>query len=240
MPPAFDSNKDLDSRDTYLSSLVHCLDWNPALRVDPVPGPLVILQDLYRIIASEWIAVNAYVERDLNTIEYRLEHEKGHLDSFESFLKRLFIMRRRTQKFENLVNEQLQLFDGHIPDYWLHSSSASSTAIKNDLEQVQELIHRNADRITQSVSLIMSLMAVHEGKTSNAQNRGLGFLTVLATLALPFNTIATILGMQTEYRPGQPKFKVFKDSASGSAAGLLLLYFLYITYLGWKSKLLRT
>lgn len=109
MSPAFDGNKNLDSRDTYLSSLVHCLDWNPALRVDAVPGPLVILQDLYCIIASEWIAVNAYVERDLNTIEYRLEHEKGHLDGFESFLKRLFIMRHRTQKFENLVNEQLQL-----------------------------------------------------------------------------------------------------------------------------------
>jgi hypothetical protein len=78
MPPAFDGNKNLGSRDTYLPSLVHCLDWNPALRVDAVPGPLVILQDLYRVIASKWIAVNAYVERDLNTIEYRIQSLGAH------------------------------------------------------------------------------------------------------------------------------------------------------------------
>lgn len=232
MPPEVEE-KDVCFRDTYHSCLVHCLKLNPILQVSAIPGPLVILHDLYRMISSEWIAVNMYIERDLNTIEWRLEIDKqATLEAFESLLNKLFIMRRRITKYESLVNEQLQSCRSCCPISWRSSPASSNTssnliasttsqmncalssdkviyAIENDFKQVQQLIHRNTNRIMQSVALITSLMSVREGKTSIAQNQRFGFLTVLATLFLPFNTVATIVAIQTDYGPTGDNFWIF-------------------------------
>ncbi|MCJ1245573.1 hypothetical protein MMC30_002777 [Trapelia coarctata] len=250
MPPGA-GEKDICVRNTYHSSLVHCLKWNPILQVSAIPEPLAILQDLCRIIASEWIAVNTYIERDLNTIEWRLETDKrATLEVFESFLKKLFIMRRRINKYESLVSEQLQSCVSHSPISWLLSSPSPGTspnsiasttpqasaalssdqvsyAMENDLKQVQQLIHRNSDRIMQSIALITSLMSVRGGKTSITQNKTLGFLTALATLALPFNTIAAIVAIQTDYGPTGNNFGMFWAWAGGAWVALLILFFIF-------------
>ena len=222
--------KDTDSRETYRCSLVHCLEWNPNVQVVGVPHPLVILQDLYRIIASEWIAVNTYIERDLNTIEWRLEaDEELTLDIFESFLGKLFILRRRIGKYKTLVDEQLELCRNQLPRAWDSSAivTKASIAIQKDLEQVQQLIGRNTGRLAQSVDLITSIMSVREGKTSIEQNKRLGFLTVVATVILPFNTVAAILAIQTEYGPGQINFWVFWVAAAAACSFIWLLFVLY-------------
>jgi hypothetical protein len=111
MPRQPERLENIDSRESYKSSLVYCLKLNEIAKEKGVPHQLVILQDLYRIIASEWVTVNTYVERDLNTIEWRLENDRNlGLEDFEKFLGKLFILRRRVGKYKILVDEQLELF----------------------------------------------------------------------------------------------------------------------------------
>jgi Mg2+ and Co2+ transporter CorA len=59
---------------------------------------------------------------------------------------------------------------------------------------------------SQSIPIKPSIMEVRQGEQSIQQNVLLGFLAVVATLGVPFNTVAEILGMQTTYGPGQVNF----------------------------------
>jgi Mg2+ and Co2+ transporter CorA len=215
------SSFDIDTRDSYTTSLLHYLHHNPNLRTRN-PVPVAILQDLHRIIASEWITVNAYVERDLNAIEWRLERDRPDIATLDFFLEQLFIMRRRTRKYEILVTDHLGL---NIPFSWRDSApSPIEEDLEQDYHQVQDIIRRNNERITQTVALITSLMSIIEGKRATSINQRLAFLTVLATIALPFNVFAAIFGVQTEYGPGQARFWVLVVAAAGTIALVLLCY----------------
>jgi Mg2+ and Co2+ transporter CorA len=213
------------------------------LQVVGIPLPLVILQNLHWIIASEWLCVTIYMERELNTIEWRLENEKTSLEGFEFYLEKLFTMRRRISKYKSLVDDHFQSCLSHTPKSWYTSGQTPPrpqggigssfhevySSIQRDIEHVQSLIQRNADRITETVTLITSLMSVLEGKTALKQNQRLGLLTIFATLALPFNAAAAIFSVQTEFGPGGKQFGVFWEVA-GSILGLaaLLLALLYL------------
>ncbi|KAF2471666.1 uncharacterized protein BDR25DRAFT_313592 [Lindgomyces ingoldianus] len=212
-----------DFRDTYLTSLLHCFRANEALK-QANPSPIAVLQDVYRIVASEWIAVNAYLERDLNAIEWKFEQKTPDLDLLE-ILNKLFMLRRRTRKYQALVNDQLQL---RLPDHWQNNSASAQdlvrAAMKTDFEQVQDLIRANDDRITQTTNLITSVMSVLEGQKSVAQNKRLTFLTILAAIFVPFNGVAAILGMQTTFGPGGKHFWGFWAISVGIVTCSVLVY----------------
>ncbi|KAH7403118.1 hypothetical protein BKA64DRAFT_441447 [Cadophora sp. MPI-SDFR-AT-0126] len=53
--------RDIDSRDSYRDSLVHYLVHKQAPGAG-FPHPMLVLQGIARIIASEWLVVNTYVE----------------------------------------------------------------------------------------------------------------------------------------------------------------------------------
>ncbi|KAF2192680.1 hypothetical protein K469DRAFT_694751 [Zopfia rhizophila CBS 207.26] len=158
---------------------------------------------------------------------YRPLYERStpDLNSLESILKKLFFVRRRTRKYEALVYDQVQL---KVLANWQDSSSASRdpicVAIEEVLKQVQDIIHHNNDRITQTVDLITSVILVIEGKKSNTQNQRLTFLTILAAVALPLNTFVTIFGMQIDYGSDKPKLWIFFMLSSLVMATVLVAY----------------
>ncbi|KAF2270922.1 hypothetical protein CC78DRAFT_6162 [Lojkania enalia] len=231
-PPSFDA----DTRDSYTTSLLHYLQLNPNVRIR-VPTPIAILQDLYRMIASEWLAVNAYVARDLNAIEWRLERDKPSVSALDFFLDQLFIMRRRTKKYETLINDHLRPF---LPSSWIDRAAEHIIKdIEADFLQVQEQIRSSNERITQTVSLITSLISVVEGKKATTLNQRLAFLTILATIALPFNVFAAIFGMQTEYGPGASRFWVFGEVAGGTAGVVLVCYLGFLVVPGVRERRVR-
>ncbi|KAF2685898.1 hypothetical protein K458DRAFT_387852 [Lentithecium fluviatile CBS 122367] len=111
----YESAQNTELRETYLTSLLHCFDANEELRQE-ILSPAAIFQDVYRIVVSEWIAVNTYLERDLNAIDWQLEenNKTPTLDVLEQILTRLFIMRRRNRKYKAFIGDQLQLrFPNH-------------------------------------------------------------------------------------------------------------------------------
>jgi Mg2+ and Co2+ transporter CorA len=201
------------------------------------PHPLIIIQGLVRIIAFEWLVVNTCIERDLNNIEWTLETENVTLEVFEGFIKRLFILRRRMGKYKTLVSDQLVLFQYQMPASWCTTCTSNTeervfSGMKDDLVQVQRAIDRNTERIAQTLDLIKSIMSVREGETSITQNQTLGFLTVLVTVALSFNTIAIIVGLQTEYAPGKDNWSTYLI-ASTSTVGIIATVYTVLRLYVW-------
>lgn len=117
------------------------------------PTQFQVLQDLFRLITSEWLCVNMYIGRDLKTIEWRLEDNKIPVSfhDFEVFLSNSFKLRLRINKYSTLVEEQLQFCNIQKPASWNASSSTSPktsdvfNGIIKDLSQVQEAIQKKPD-----------------------------------------------------------------------------------------------
>lgn len=139
-----------------------------------------IVQNVTRMICSEWIAVNAYIERDVNGIESRLENvnfrvenlmdSNSKLQTLESFLQQLFVLRRQIRKYDALVSDQLQskLHTFIPPSYYTALKDTVTNIDKTDLEQVQELLRRNNIRIKDTIGRVISTMSMLRRKKQKA------------------------------------------------------------------------
>jgi hypothetical protein len=219
----------IDGRASYRATLLHCLRNSGILDQEGVPAQLQLSRDLYRLVASEWVVVHTYIERDLNSIAWRLEHEKdARLEVLESFLDHLFIFLRRISIYGKLIDELVQTIMTSHPVAWptgQPSVENTKELLAADFAHVQNLFKADATRINQIFGIIMPLISIRDGKASIAQNRSLGYLTSLATILLPFNAVAAILAIPVPYGPKGDDFWVFWVAA-GVLCALVLITFL--------------
>lgn len=232
-----------DMRHSYRTSFAYCLERNPYIGKEEIPEPFVIIHDLYRIMGSEWVAVNTYVERELGTIDFRLEKEHPvKTEVLEEFLYKLFFLRRRVALYEKLVKEQLHSCKMKGREKWRLPSTADinqkggsgfidevSSALESDFGHLYELFCRNSERITQMSSVLMALISVRESQATIAQSQSLGLLTVVATVFLPFNTVATVMNIGGELSPTGAKSWIFWVSSS------IICICLLVVYVGYRS-----
>jgi hypothetical protein len=84
-------------------------------------------------------------------------------------------------------------------------------------------------RIEKDISLLMALVAINEGRQSLQENRGISFLTLVATIFLPCQTVASVLGIQTQYAPGARYFWMLWVVALPLTILVITVFFLYPT-----------
>ncbi|KAF5549526.1 translation initiation factor eIF-2B subunit delta [Fusarium mexicanum] len=218
--------RDEEPRSNYQASLVHILRHDFAQGSDF--HPLVVTQAVARIIASEWISTSAYVERDLNTLEWRLENDEPGMLILESFLKKLFILRRRIRKYHGLIDEQLQLFRKYLPHAWIATDPPATEKtrayMEGDFEQLRSTKLDNAARVSNTLGLVTSMIQIRKGEQSVKHNDRLSFLTVIATIVLHFNALAANLGMETSWDPGNPDFGKFWLISGATCASIWISY----------------
>ncbi|KFA71087.1 hypothetical protein S40288_11033 [Stachybotrys chartarum IBT 40288] len=65
-----------------------------------IPSVSSVLRDLVLMISYEWTNVATYFERDLNTIEWRLERDSLPIEALAEMQQRLFSNRRRLRKYK--------------------------------------------------------------------------------------------------------------------------------------------
>ncbi|OCK75732.1 hypothetical protein K432DRAFT_429215 [Lepidopterella palustris CBS 459.81] len=230
---AFVPNTDFDT--SYQTSFTNCLEQDDTLMNGGIPAPFVILRDLYRIIASEWVVVNTCFERELNTIEWCLEKEQPQLERLDKFLNGLFIIRRRLTLYDIFVQEQLSSCSIHGRKYWDRSSSPGETAsvgavietLEADFKFVNDLVQRNRERITKNISLLTALIFVEESRVGITNGKKLEALTVAATIFLPFSVVSSVMNINGQFGPGQPKQWVFWSISIPFSLILLTLYMLF-------------
>lgn len=232
-----------------MESFIKCLLKNEHIQgVEEIPRPFVILEDLCRIIASEWIVFNTYVERELNNIERWFEDEGETCERLHEFLTQLMKIRRRVTKYDTLVSDQLQLCPEHGKRCGLQDHAASSMPSPlMAFHHVQSHFAYNKARISQAIKVATSLMAVNlnklislqnsevvlqnkalsrQNELSQARNASLAFLTGVTSFILPFTAIASIMTIpaEKELGPRSQDFWIFWIAACVTAFALLLTF----------------
>jgi Mg2+ and Co2+ transporter CorA len=97
-------------------------------------------------------------------------------------------------------------------------------SIENDFGNALRMALNNETRIDTILRTIESLMSIERGKSSVLQSQRAGFLTFLATILLPFNTVAAVYSMQDRYSPDGSSFWYFWASATGILVVMLFFY----------------
>jgi len=198
------------------------------------------LYEGYRIIASEWVVVDEYVKRELANIERHLENKEPTFQELEQHLKELYRIRRRCNKDHELVVEAASQCEKRGQALWpsskttLQGNAGDVTFAErhaHDLEEDFKFILANMSisisRIEKDISLLMALVAISEGRQSLRENRGISFLTLVATIFLPSETVATVLGIQTQYGPGARSFWMLWAVALPLTVLVVLIPFAY-------------
>jgi Mg2+ and Co2+ transporter CorA len=207
--------------------------------------PFLTLYEGYRIIASEWLVVNEYVKRQLINIERHLEKKdlkESTFQELEQHLKELYRIRRRCQKDHELVVEAASQCEKRGQYLWPCSSGTSggnpgafgfaekhAQNLENDFEYVLSNMNSTISRIQKDINLLMALVSISEGSQSLQENRGISFLTLMATIFLPCEAVASVLGIQTQYAPGARYFWILWAVALPLTILIMTIYFLYQT-----------
>lgn len=191
-----------------------------------------VLGDLYQLAASNWMVINEYVNREITTIEYKLEREEHGFRDLEAYLKELFIHRRRITRYIELIDETKEQCMKRGPRSWSQDSTSEFCAQQardweDDFVNIHAWFHATSQRIEKIIRLLTALVAIGEGKQSLVENHGIARLSLLAMVFLPFSSVATILGIQGSFAPGEGKFWLFWVVAivlTTFVVGIFLLY----------------
>ncbi|KAK4211209.1 hypothetical protein QBC37DRAFT_18749 [Rhypophila decipiens] len=232
----------VDRRTSYMDSFVLYILQNPIFGRKHGYHPFTLIEGLARIIASDWITTCIYFERDLNSIEWRQKLNKDSVEIHARFLNQLFTLRRRIGTFNHLLQNEIQLFRSGAPRAWmsggaLHSDVASCLAgIRVDLEQAVGLLERTSSRVSEAIQRLVAGIQLREAEHSTKLTERLGLVTIIATAFLPFGTMASILGMQTNYGPPQgleggtgrwADFWIYSTALLATLWAVFGLYFLF-------------
>jgi hypothetical protein len=192
------------------------LNREPSLLEAAQSNCFLIIGDIYRIVASNWVVIDQYINRELATVEYILEKEEPDIRQLEIYLKEMYMHRRRCSKYCELIEEAKQQCHDRGQSSWPRTSDSTSSAVgklAQDLEQdfvyLLAKTHGTALRTQKTIQLLTALVSIAGGKQAINENHSIGRLSLLAMVFLPFSTVGTILGIQTIYGPGQSTFWLF-------------------------------
>jgi Mg2+ and Co2+ transporter CorA len=198
-----------------------------------------VLGDLYQLAASNWMVINEYINREITAIEYKLEREEPGFRDLETYLKMLYVHRRRITRYHELISETKEQCSKRGPRAWPQDSTSELVAEQardweNDFINLQAWFHATSQRMEKNIRLLTALVAIGAGKQSLVENHGIARLSLLAMVFLPFSSVATILGMQGSFAPGYSKFWLFWVLAialTTFVVGVFLLYDRVVRYL---------
>ncbi|KAK0640609.1 hypothetical protein B0T16DRAFT_200543 [Cercophora newfieldiana] len=214
---------------TTLSALIsHILKRHRDGTGSPIPTPppqLTFLEGIHRIVVAEWMVVHIYCLRDINTIEWRLQGGSGNsfksTKEFEDVLSALFGMRRRLNRYCDIVEDQRTICAARgstLSTPWMPAVGDPShtgvddavwTDLVADYDDILRLLQQDFDRLQRDISYIASLLAIQQASLGTRQGRLVLVLTVLATFLLPIGTMATVLSMEGDWAPSGGKFTLF-------------------------------
>jgi Mg2+ and Co2+ transporter CorA len=205
---------------------------NPSLLEIAKLDCFFILGDVYRLVASNWIVINEYVNRELATIEYILEKEEPTFRDLEVYLKDLYIYRRRVTRYHELITQAKEQCTSRGQMSWSCSqispiSLEHGKDMESDFIYLQDKVLETSRRTEKNIDLLTALVAIGEGKQALDENHALARLSLLATVFLPFSTVATIFSIQGGYGPGQGRFWLFWAIAIPLTGLILALSALY-------------
>ncbi|KAI9800388.1 MAG: hypothetical protein M1825_004158 [Sarcosagium campestre] len=201
----------------YLSYLAASLATSQPLQRAAVNDIFVLLGDLYSLIASEWLVVDEYVNRELATIEYRLEKKMPDFRELQNLLQVLFVLRRRCTRYAELITDARTQCQGRGQNNWprakdegsVRLADESAGALTADFEHLHAKLCKTMARIEKNINLLTALVSIGEAEQSLLQNEGVARLTLMAALYLPLPTVAAIMAIPGDLGPGRRRFWIY-------------------------------
>lgn len=220
------------NREAIVQYLERRLKGNTKLLAAAKNDSFLILGDVYRLVASCWMVINEYINRELATIEDILEKDDPEFHDLKVYLKDLYIHRRRCARFDELIGKAQQQCMSRGQQAWpkLRSSSLAiehAKDLEDDFTYLQARTQGTISRIEKNMSLLTALVAIGEGEHGLEENHGIARLSFVATIFLPFTTVGTIMGMQGNNAPGSSEFWVFWVVAILLTLGVFGLFSVY-------------
>jgi hypothetical protein len=134
--------------------------------------------------------------------------------------------------YQGLVSDAKEQCHRRGQQSWCQTNG-STIAIKHarDLEEdfayLQTKMQDTVQRTEKNISLLMALVAIGEGKQGLHKNHAIARITLVATVFLPFSTVAAVLGMQGSFAPGADGFWIFWVVAIPLTAFIIGFFALY-------------
>ncbi|KAI5917644.1 hypothetical protein F4810DRAFT_695519 [Camillea tinctor] len=181
----------------------------------------IITKSYYGIgamITKQWQLVHGYMARDFHRIETKL-HDIPDFTVAERMLKDLFRHRQNCVQYSKLLKETHEEFQEWKFD--------SSNPIMADINSISSSLEQLSCKIDRNVNLLTDLTAIKEAQQGLQENHGVTQLTQIATIYLPFSTVAAVLAMPNQFAPGASQFWVYWAASVVLAALVILVLVSY-------------
>lgn len=196
---------------------------NATLNSSGIPTPLVVVEDLYRLVAHEWAHLATYFTRDLNAIEWALQRGSGAHDNEVEHLRQamrdMFFSRRRMSYYCSLIKYHVDsaLIQGrpvwctphNATDAQRSASRQAAANLHKDLCSLQDTMSQLHSRLQSTMSHVTAETTVMEAERTRVQNKILLVLAVIGTIFLPVSSIASIFSMGGTWAVGEQHFGFF-------------------------------
>jgi hypothetical protein len=203
--------------------LFECMRHSDALSVAGMPPPLVVVQDLYRLVSHEWAHLAAYFTRDLNSIDWALQRgsgdQPGDADHLRRAMRDMFFARRRVTRYCSLIRENLESAVIRGRPAWCTARNSTdaqrlatdqaATGLQSDLVAVEHAMAQVHQRLQSTMAHITAEAAVLEGERTQVQNKILLVLAIIGTIFLPISSLASIFSMGGSWAAGERNFGLF-------------------------------
>ena len=232
-------------RTAFISLLSYRLSVSPSFRQSAPANVFLLFSDLYFLLASEWLVADEYVNRELATIEYRLEKGDPSFRHLQKLLKVLFVQRRRCTRYAEMIVEVRTQCQQRGQPSWPRAidnkdAKIMAEALVGDFNYVHMRVGRTLARVEKNISLLTALVSIGEAEHSLLKNEGVARLTLVAALYLPFSTVAAVLSIPGNIGPGHSQFwKYWALSVPLMVVVVALLWFYKWAKLGKIKTLLR-
>ncbi|KAJ3484613.1 hypothetical protein NLG97_g7013 [Lecanicillium saksenae] len=223
--------------------LLECMKQNGTLNSASVPPPLVVVEDLYKLVAHEWAHLAAYFTRDLNAIEWALQRGSGtdenDVDHLRQAMRDMFFSRRRMTHYCFLIKHTVDAAAIQGRPVWCtpqNSTEAQRLATKQTADGLQKDIGALEHTMTQIHLRLQSTMThitaettVMEADRTRVQNKILLVLAIIGTIFLPVSSLASIFSMGGSWAVGERSFGLFW-AICGPVEVVLLALLLGVSY----------
>ena len=204
-----------------LVSILACeLSGSAERRSQVLDNPFTALHGLYQAVASEWLLVDEYIGRELETIAYALEHGTQKLHVLQTFLRDLLAMKRRWSRYREFAQDALRQCEEQGRLLWRSTTKDVTVASSNttippslvvqDFQHVLSRLDRTRGRIETNIAVLLALVSISEAEQTLADGQGITRLTRVAAVFLPFSAIAAIMAIPKDFLgPGGDGFWIY-------------------------------
>ncbi|EGX90561.1 hypothetical protein CCM_06981 [Cordyceps militaris CM01] len=202
--------------------LLACMQQNGTLNATAVPPPLVVVEDLYRLVTHEWAHLAAYFTRDLNAIEWALQRgggDKGDVEHLRRAMRDLFFARRRMAHYCALIQHTAHSAAIQGRPVWCtalnateaqwHATGATAADLQRDLAALEHVMTQMHLRLQSTMTHITAETTVMEADRARVQNKILLLLAVIGTIFLPVSSLAAVFSMGGDWAAGGSNFGWF-------------------------------